>query len=88
MKEFLTGMAQTVAAEANLFDPDCLIIGGGLLQMRDFPRELFEKGVHRFARKPYPEKTLDIRYSRPNQENGVVGAAIYAQKRMQDLNYL
>ena len=88
MKDFLTGMAQTAAAEANLFDPDCLIIGGGLLQMRDFPRELFEKEVHRFARKPYPEKTLDIRYSRPNQENGVVGAAIYAQKRMQDLNYL
>lgn len=88
MKAFLEGMAQVVAAEANLFDPDCIILGGGLLQMPGFPRAALEEAVHRYARKPYPERTLDLRYSRPNQANGSVGAAIYAEKRLADPNYL
>ena len=85
---FLEGMAQVAAAEVNLFDPDCIILGGGLLQMEGFPRAALEEAVHRYARKPYPEWNLDIRYSRPNQANGAVGATIYAQKRMANPNYL
>lgn len=88
MRDFLEGMAQTVAAEVNLFDPDCMILGGGLLQMEGFPRGALEEAIHRYARKPYPERTLDIRYSRPNQANGPVGAAIYAEKRLADPSYL
>lgn len=88
MAEFFEGMAQAVAVEANLFDPDCIILGGGLLQMEGFPRQRLEDAVHRYARKPYPEQTLDIRYSRPNQSNGPVGAAIYAELRLADPSYL
>lgn len=88
MQDFLEGMGQAVAAEANLFDPDCVILGGGLLQMEGFPRGALEEAVHRYARKPYPERTLDLRYSRPNQANGPVGAAIYAEKRLADPSYL
>ena len=76
------------AKELRLFDPDCIILGGGLLQMPGFPRAALEEAVHRYARKPYPERTLDLRYSRPNQANGSVGAAIYAEKRLADPNYL
>ncbi len=88
IQAFITGMAQAVAAEVNLLDPDCVILGGGLMQMSCFPKELLEKEVHYYTRKPYPECVLDIRYSRPNQANGVVGAAIYAEKRLADKNYL
>lgn len=88
MRGFLEGMAQAVAVEVNLFDPDCMILGGGLLQMPGFPHGDLEKAIHRYARKPYPEQTLDIRYSKPNQENGPVGAAIYAEKRLADPAYL
>ena len=82
------GMAQVVALEINLFDPDCMVLGGGLLQMEGFPCKQLEALVHRYARKPYPERDLRLRYSRPNQENGPVGAAIYACKRMADPQYL
>lgn len=88
LRAFLEGMAQAAATEVNLFDPDCVILGGGLLQMEGFPRTELEAAVHRYARKPYPERNLDIRYSRPNQANGAVGAAIYAHKRMADASYL
>ena len=73
-------MAQAAAAEENLFDPDCLVIGGGLVLMKDFPKEEFERAVHHFTRKPYPETEIEIRYARPNQNNGVIGAGIYAHK--------
>lgn len=88
ISDFVEGMAETVATEVNLFDPDCVILGGGLLQMTGFPRAALERAVHEYARKPYPEQNLDIRYSRPNQRNGVIGAAIYAYKRMADPAYL
>ena len=88
MKDFVEGMGQAVATEVNLFDPDCVVLGGGLLQMEGFPRETLQNAIHQYARKPYPEKNLDIRYSRPNQANGTVGAAIYAFKRMADPKYL
>ena len=88
MQAFLEGMAQVVAIEVNLFDPDCMVLGGGLLQMEGFPRAQLEALVHRYARKPYPERNLRLCYSRPNQQNGPVGAAIYARKRMADAQYL
>ncbi len=88
IRAFVEGMGQTVAAEVNLFDPDCMILGGGLLQMHGFPEEALQEAVHRYARKPYPERTLDLRYSRPNQANGAVGAAIYARRRIADPGYL
>lgn len=88
IRSFVEGMGQTVAAEVNLLDPDCMILGGGLLQMPGFPQQELEKAVHRYSRKPYPERTLDLRYSRSNQANGTIGAAIYARKRMADPQYL
>ena len=65
-----------------------VVLGGGLLQMEGFPRAQLEALVHRYARKPYPERNLRLCYSRPNQQNGPVGAAIYARKRMADAQYL
>ncbi len=88
LRTFVEGMGQTVAAEVNLFDPDCMILGGGLLQMDGFPEKALFQAVHRYTRKPYPERTLDLRYSRPNQENGTVGAAIYARRRLAESSYL
>lgn len=88
MQDFLAGMAQVIALEVNLFDPDCVVAGGGLLQMAGFPTEELEKLVHKYTRKPYPEANLQLRYSRPNQENGPVGAAIYAYRRMENPHFL
>lgn len=72
MQDFLEGMGQAVAAEANLFDPDCVILGGGLLQMEGFPRGALEEAVHRYARKPYPERDArpPLFASQPGQRPG------------------
>lgn len=70
-------MGATVACEVNILDPDYVILGGGLLQMEDFPVELLEQYIRRHTRKPFPEQNLRLLYSAATQENGVIGAGIY-----------
>ncbi len=73
----IDAMAIAVATEVNILDPEYVVLGGGLLQMEGFPTETFEERIRRYVRKPYPERNLRLVYSRPNQENGIIGAGIY-----------
>ena len=77
IREQIDAMAIAVATEVNILDPDDVVLGGGLLQMEGFPTEELERRIHSYVRKPYPERNLRILYSRPNQENGIIGAGIY-----------
>lgn len=76
-------MAATVATEVNILDPDYVIIGGGLPQMGGFPTEYFLERIGARCRKPRPWENLDIRFARPNQANGVIGAGIYGWRLLQ-----
>ena len=76
VEEVLEAMAIAVAAEANIIDPDEVIIGGGLPLMEGFDREAFGKRVYTNLRKPYPAETLELRYSRQGQLSGLIGGAI------------
>lgn len=90
IRVFVEGTGQTVAAEVNLFDPDCMIRGGGLLQMDGwFPVKTLLEAVHRYVRKPYPEwyARRALFQTKPG-ERGVVGTAVYARKRMVGPGYL
>ena len=55
--------------------------------MNGFPIGLFEKMIRSHTRKPYPEKNLNILYSVPQQENGVIGAGIYGFTRLENEEY-
>lgn len=82
IQKFIHDLAIPVSTEINILDPDYIIIGGGLPQMEEFPKEQLESAIHEYARKPYPEKTLSFSYSVPMQENGVIGAGIYGMKQI------
>jgi allose kinase len=73
---FLDSMAIAVATEANILDPDEVIVGGGIPAMGGFPRKAFEERVYERLRKPCPAGALSIRYSRQGQLSGLVGGAI------------
>jgi len=83
MIKYIDCLSLPIATEVNIFDPDYIIIGGGITQMPDFPTDTLEACIHRHTRKPYPDQNLEILYSPPQQENGVIGAAIYAHKQME-----
>lgn len=76
--EVLEAMAIAVATEANILDPDELIIGGGLPLMQGFDRDAFAERVRTHLRKPYPAETLTLRWSQQGQLSGLVGGAIRA----------
>ncbi len=84
---FIDGLSIPIATEINIFDPDSVIIGGGIPQMPDFPTQALEKSIYRHLRKPYPAKGLEMIYSVPKQDNGVIGAGIYAFKRLESEDY-
>ena len=75
-------MGAAVACEVNILDPDYVILGGGLLQMADFPVDLLEQYIRKHTRKPHPERNLRLLFSQAGQENGVIGAGIYGWRML------
>lgn len=79
---FVENLAAPIASEINIFDPDHIILGGGVLAMKDFPKNRLEAFVRRHTRKPYPHDNLIFSYSQANQQSGVIGAGIYGYKQL------
>jgi len=77
IKDFIKALAVPVATEINIFDPHYILLGGGVLQMKGFPREDFESAIVNFSRKPLPASNLQFIYPTESRQNGVVGAAIF-----------
>ena len=79
---FVEDMAVPIATEINIFDPDHIVIGGGIIAMKDFPRALLERSIRKHSRKPYPESNLNIVYSENSTFGGALGAAIYGSHKL------
>lgn len=77
---FVERMAQTVATEMNILDPEYMIIGGGVPNMKDFPKDYFLEMIHKYVRKPFPEQNLSLIFAEDSEEKSVAGAALYARK--------
>lgn len=81
LMEFIDNIAVTVAIEATIFDPDHIIIGGGVINMVNFPKDLLIEKIKKNTRQPLPSNELKIIFAENSQENGVIGAAIYAYNK-------
>lgn len=79
---FIERVANAVATEINILDPDAVLLGGGVLAMRDFPTEFLTAKIREHTRKPYPLQNLNLIYTQDDGQKGAVGAALYAWKRM------
>ncbi|RAV05016.1 allose kinase [Paenibacillus sp. YN15] len=82
LKQFVDGLTIPIATEINIFDPDYIVIGGGIPAMKGFPKAYFEQCMKRHVRKPYPAEALQIMYSKNRQEAGVIGAGLYAFQKL------
>lgn len=82
LDEFIDYLSIPIATEITLLDPECIILGGGIIHMDGFPRDKLEERLHVRVRKPYPANNMNIQYSHQTQENGVVGAGIYGFRRL------
>ena len=82
LMEFVEACALPIATQANIMDPDCIIIGGGVADMPGFPKEELLRQVVANTRHPLPANDLTIMFSTQRPNMGVVGAAIYAITQM------
>lgn len=82
--EFIDNLAIPITTAVNLLDPDVVIIGGGVSVMPDFPRGLLMERIHARTRKPEPDASLELVYSEPRQDNGVVGAGLYGFRKLRE----
>jgi allose kinase len=78
IQKYVKDLAIPIASEINIIDPDYIILAGGVIYMENFPIDLLVESIHFFTRKPYPEKNLDIRFSRHTQQSGVIGSGTFA----------
>ena len=81
LTQYVERLGRVIATEINLIDPELLILGGGVIEMQDFPRDTLEQSIRSHSRKPFPERNLKIRYSAA--ENGVAGAGMFAWRKEQ-----
>lgn len=79
IQEWLDYLAQAIATSINLLDPTAIIIGGGIPQMEDFPKDELMRRILRMARKPVPAEDLRLLYPPVSVDDGIIGAAIYAR---------
>ena len=84
LKEFVDNIACVASTEMNILNPDSVIFGGGVINMKDFPKKYLQEKMYEHLRKPYPAESLDIQYSEDKVENGVKGAIIYAGKLLKN----
>lgn len=82
LQDFIERIAITVATEINILNPDHILIGGGVPNMRDFPKGRLEEMIRRHTRKPYPEKGLQLFFVEDTNIKSVVGAGIYAMEQI------
>lgn len=84
IQEYIEYLAIPIAIEINIFDPDYIILGGGVLQMEGFPYDDLQAHIYEHVRKPYPAENLKYYYSHADQTNGVIGAGIYGFRKIEE----
>ena len=83
LTEYTERLARIIAAEVNIIDPELLLLGGGVVEMKSFPKESFEAEIMSHVRRPLPYSNLKIVYS-PTDDgtNGVIGAGLSAWRKI------
>ncbi len=81
--DFLTMMAYPIAVEANILDPDFIILGGKIPMMKSFPIEVVEEAIRDQAHHPYPAESFTlIRSLVKTPADRLIAAAQHASAHM------
>lgn len=84
MQDFIKACAYVYAVVATIFNPAAMVIGGGVMEMKDFPRERFELDVNDLTGKDVMMNGFQYVYSQRFVGKGVIGAALFARKQMEE----
>lgn len=82
IRGFIHSCAHVFAIMATIFNPEAMIAGGGVMEMDGFPKERFEAEVNENTGRDVMSYGFRYLYSEDIDSKGVVGAAIFARKKM------
>lgn len=82
LREFVQACANVYALMATIFNPNTIIVGGGVTEMPDFPRKEFEEAVNKNTGRDVMNYGFDYVYSKEFVGKGVIGAAIFARRKL------
>lgn len=78
IQSFLHSLVQAIAMAINLFDPNAVILGGGVIDMPDFPFAQVKQDCLSMIRQPLPYEALTFYQAQSSDFNGAMGAALQA----------
>lgn len=82
--DYVYKVAVAIVTEINILNPDCVVLGGGVIFTPDFPYDMLIELIHKYSRKPYPEESLCIIKSKCKDHfAGVIGAALFGRKMLE-----
>lgn len=81
VQHLLQHAARAIATSINLFDPDAVILGGGVMDMPAFPRETLIALTGTYLRRPLPYQAVRFITASSSSFNGALGAATLARSR-------
>ncbi|MBM1023594.1 allose kinase [Enterobacter sp. A11] len=81
VQQLLAHAACAIATSVNLFDPDAVILGGGVMDMPDFPRDALIAQIKQHLRRPLPYDAVRFIAASSSSFNGAQGAAALARRQ-------
>ncbi len=79
VKDIIEYFALAIATEIGILDPRCVVLGGGVIGMSDFPKDFLLSRIRSHVRMPYPRNSLEFVFASGDSYAGVVGAVIHAK---------
>ncbi|PKK95502.1 MAG: allose kinase [Tenericutes bacterium HGW-Tenericutes-5] len=76
---FIVGFSELIAFEMNIFDITKLIIGGGVINMKGFPKATLKKLIEKHLRSVSLLKDLSIYFVEDTPQKSILGAALIAK---------
>lgn len=75
IQNFIDTLAIPISTEITILDPDYVIMGGGVMIMKDFPMERLIKQIKHRTRHPLPSENIEFVFPEHTQTGGVIGGA-------------
>lgn len=83
LKTFVYDIARVIAVTGNLLNSAYTVIGGGIVNMKGFPKDKLEENVLNMLRSPYPHDGFNMLFSQNGQNAGVLGAAQFLFRKLE-----
>jgi allose kinase len=81
LREFVRDQAYATATAINLFDPEVAVVGGGIPEMANFPRDAFMTTILEHLRRPYPREVVKLTWAQLGSRAVLHGALAVLEER-------